>query len=79
MTSTRRISFSTNGWTKLVGSRSSVMKPIRPLSLLVASAIFSLAASVPAAAPETSNPEPGCTRLPAISPIASATTVATRK
>jgi hypothetical protein len=29
-TSTRRISFSTNGWTKLVGSRSSVMKPTRP-------------------------------------------------
>ena len=47
MISTRRISFSTNGCTKLVGSRSSVMKPVKPLPEPAASAIFSFAASRP--------------------------------
>ena len=45
-TRTRRISFSTNGETKLVGSRSSVMKPTSPGAVSPASAIDSLAASL---------------------------------
>ena len=55
----RRISFSTNGETKLVGSRSSVMKPTRPGAVSPASAIDSLAASRADAVGSPSKPEPG--------------------
>ena len=79
ITSTRRISFSTNGWTKLVGSRSSRRKPVRPLPEPDASAIFSFAASAPAAVAPASKPAPGLIRLPAIRPSVSAVAVATRK
>ena len=79
MMSTRRISFSTNGWTKLVGSRSSNRNPVRPLPEPDASAIFSLAASAPAAVAPASKPAPGLIRLPAIRPIVSAVAVAIKK
>jgi len=58
MTSTRRISFSTNGWTKLVGSRSLVRKPVKPLPLPAASAILSSAASALAAVALGQSPRP---------------------
>jgi hypothetical protein len=78
-TSTRRISFSTNGATKLVGSRSSVMKPTRPGAVLPASAIDSFAASRAAADGWASKPEPGAKTFAEISPMVSATTVIEKK
>ena len=44
------------------------MKPMKPLPEPAASAIFSFAASAPAAVAETSKPAPGLIRLPAIRP-----------
>ena len=77
-TSTRRISFSTNGPTRLSGSRLSVMNETRPWSP-PASPIDSLALAWPSAVGWPSKPEPGWTRLPTIRPSASATTVIVRK
>jgi hypothetical protein len=79
MISTRRISLSTNGCTNEVGSRSSVMNPVRPVPAPAASAIFSFAASVPEAVAAASKPDPGLIRLPASRPSPSASTVAIRK
>ena len=75
----RRISFSTNGETKLVGSRSSVMKPTRPGAVSPASAIDFFAASRAAAVGLASKPEPGEKTFAAIRPSASATTVIEKK
>ena len=77
-TSTRRISFSTNGETKLVGSRSSVMKPTTPWSP-PASPIDSLASAFAEAETSPSKPLPGFTMLPASRPSPSATTVIVKK
>ena len=77
-TSTRRISFSTNGETKLEGSRSSVMNATRPWSS-PASPIDSFASALAESETSPSKPLPGLTRLPASSPRPSATTVIPRK
>ncbi len=79
MISTRRISFSTNGCTNEVGSRSFIRNPVSPEPASPASAIFSFAASALPAAADTSKPLPGLIRLPAIRPIVSAVAVITRK
>ena len=75
----RRISFSTNGETKLVGSRSSVMKPTRPGAVSPASAIDFSAAFWADALGSPSKPEPGAKTLAATRPSASATTVIEKK
>ena len=77
-TRTRRISFSTNGETKLVGSRSSVMKPTRPGAVSPASPIDSLAPRA-ASLGSPSKPEPGAKTLAASRPRASAITVIEKK
>ena len=77
-TSTRRISFSTNGPRRLSGSRLSVMNDTTPWSP-PASPIDSFALAAPSAVGLPSKPAPGLTRLPTIRPRASATIVITRK
>ena len=76
----RRISFSTNGWTKLVGSRSSVMKPTRPPSSLApASSIDSCALARAESLGSPSKPEPGAKMFAASRPRVSAMTVIPKK
>ena len=79
ITSTRRISFSTNGCTKLVGSRSSVMKPVRPLPLAGLGDLLLRGVGAGRGGAPASKPAPGLMRLPASRPRPSATTVATKK
>ena len=72
-------SLSTNGCTKLVGSRSSVMKPTIPPPASPASAMLSLASPAALCDGLPEKPSPGLTTLAATRPSASATSVATRK
>ena len=62
-TSTLSTSLSTNGCTKLVGSRSSVMKPTSPVPASPASAMLSLASPAALADGLPEKPSPGLTRL----------------
>jgi len=73
-----RIVLSTNGCTKLVGSRSLVMKATNPESD-PAEAIDSLALAALSAVGRALRPEPGWTMLPASSPRTSAMIVIARK
>ena len=78
-TSTRRISFSTNGPKKLSGSRVSWMNPSAPPSLPPSAMSACASASVEGSGGIGGKPAPGLTMLTTISPSPSASSVMSRK